>query len=130
MKLKILLVDDQELFRSGLVMLLEDEEDMELCGEAGTGRQSIELAQSTSADVVVMDINLPDMSGMDATQTIKQNSPATKVLILTAHETEDYLQLAKESGAEGFLLKRSAVDDLADAIRCVSRGEDYVDGAL
>jgi DNA-binding NarL/FixJ family response regulator len=108
-------------------MLLEDEDDLEICGEAKTGRQAIELAGKTEAEVVVLDVNLPDMSGMEVTRAVKEHFMDTKVLILTAHDTEDYLLEAKAAGADGFLLKRSAPDRLPEAIRCVGRGEEFLD---
>lgn len=111
-------------------MLLEDEDDMEICGEAETGRRAIDLASSTGANVVVLDINLPDMSGVDVTKAIKDRSKDTKVLILTAHDTEEYFHQAKAAGAEGFLLKQSVSDQLSEAIRCIERGEEFLDEAV
>lgn len=126
-KLRILLADDQSVFRAGLKMLLSYETDLEVVGEASTGREAIRLAFEAMPDLVVMDISLRDMSGIEATREIVRQKPETKVLVLTAHETGHHLDEVFESGARGYALKRAAATDLPAALRQVADGKTYVD---
>ncbi|MFW0119544.1 response regulator [Rothia sp. P5766] len=122
MSIRVLLADDQELVRSGFSLILSMEEDMEVVGQAGNGQDAIALTGQTRPDVILMDVQMPVMDGIEATARIRQDYPETAVLILTTFDREDYLFAALEAGASGFLLKTSDADDLVDAIRKVASG--------
>jgi len=120
---RILLVDDQLLFRKGLRALLEDEEDMEVVGEASDGAQAVDRARSAKPDVVLMDINMPVCNGVEATRMIKAELPETKVIALTVSDEDNDLFEAIKSGASGYLLKDLRPEELFDLIRGVLREE-------
>ncbi|MFW0111987.1 response regulator [Rothia sp. CCM 9416] len=122
MTIRVLLADDQELVRSGFSLILSMEDDMEVVGQAGNGQEAIALTEQTQPDVILMDVQMPVMDGIEATARIRQEYPETSVLILTTFDREDYLFAALEAGASGFLLKTSDADDLVDAIRKVASG--------
>ncbi|GAB4451835.1 MAG: response regulator transcription factor [Anaerolineales bacterium] len=122
----LLLVDDHAVVRSGLRMLLENEADMEIVGEANTGRQALELVQALEPEVVIMDITLPDLSGIEVTRRIKAAHPETAVVALTIHEDQQYFFEMLQAGASGYVPKRAAPDDLIAAIRAAHRGEVYI----
>ncbi|MFW0182601.1 response regulator [Rothia sp. CCM 9417] len=122
MTIRVLLADDQELVRSGFSLILSMEDDMEVVGQAGNGQEAIALTGQTRPDVILMDVQMPVMDGIEATARIRQEYPETSVLILTTFDREDYLFAALEAGASGFLLKTSDADDLVDAIRKVASG--------
>ncbi|GAB4461499.1 MAG: response regulator transcription factor [Anaerolineales bacterium] len=122
----LLLVDDHEVVRSGLRMLLENEADMEIVGEANTGGQALELVQALEPNVVIMDITLPDVSGIEVTRRIKEEHPETAVVALTIHEDQQYFFEMLQAGAAGYVPKRAAPDDLIAAIRAAHRGEMYL----
>lgn len=122
MTIRVLLADDQELVRSGFSLILSMEDDMEVVGQAGNGQEAIALAEQTRPDVILMDVQMPVMDGIEATARIRHEHPETAVLILTTFDREDYLFAALEAGASGFLLKTSDADDLVDAIRKVASG--------
>lgn len=124
--IRLLLVDDHEVVRSGLRMLLENEADMEIVGEANTGRQALELVQALKPNVVIMDITLPDLSGIEVTWRIKAAHPETAVVALTIHEDQQYFFEMLQAGAAGYVPKRAAPDDLIAAIRAAHRGEVYL----
>ncbi|MEP0805382.1 MAG: response regulator transcription factor [Chloroflexota bacterium] len=124
--IRLLLVDDHEVVRSGLRMLLENEADMEIVGEANTGRQALELVQALKPNVVIMDITLPDLSGIEVTRRIKAAHPETAVVALTIHEDQQYFFEMLQAGAAGYVPKRAAPDDLIAAIRAAHRGEVYL----
>jgi two-component system response regulator NreC len=126
MPIRLLLVDDHQVVRSGLRMLLASENDVEIVGEAGTGRDAIAQVASSSPDVVLMDIGLPDMSGIDATREIKRLYPRVAVVALTIHEDEEYFFRMLEAGAGGYVPKRAAPDELLTAIRTAAKGEVYL----
>ncbi|MFT3883315.1 MAG: response regulator [Gemmatales bacterium] len=123
-------VDDHPVMRSGLRLLLDTQSDMEVVGDTDNGKEAVQQVADTSPDVVIMDVSLPGLNGIDATKNIHQASPAIKILALTAYEDRGYYQQMRKAGASGFVLKRSAADDLVDAVRQVARGETYVDPAL
>lgn len=125
-KIRLLLVDDHEVVRSGLRMLLDDQPDLTIEGEAGTGAQALALAAELKPDVAVMDITLPDMSGIDVTRRIKAAVPQVAVVALTIHEDEQYFFEMLQAGASGYVPKRAAPDDLLTAIRAAYRGETYI----
>ncbi|NWG32954.1 MAG: response regulator transcription factor [Chloroflexi bacterium] len=126
MEIRLLLVDDHEVVRSGLRMLLENEADMEIVGEANTGRQALELVETLKPHVVIMDITLPDVSGIEVTRRIKESHPDIAVVALTIHEDQQYFFEMLQAGASGYVPKRAAPDDLITAIRAAHRGEVYI----
>ncbi len=125
-KIRLMLVDDHAVVRSGLRMLLENEEDLLLVGEAGSGKQALELVTELKPDVVIMDITLPDMSGIEVTQQLKQKHPKIAVVALTIHEDQQYFFEMLRVGASAYVPKRAAPDDLISAIRSAHRGDVYI----
>ncbi len=126
-KVKIILVDDHAMVRTGLRMLLEAQDDMEIVAEAETALEAIELAQSVQPDIVLMDIQLPGkMNGIEATRRIKEIMPETAVLALTMYEEDQYFFEMLKAGASGYVPKRAAPNSLVTAIRTVSNGESYL----
>jgi DNA-binding NarL/FixJ family response regulator len=121
--IRVLLVDDQQLIRAGLRMLLDAEAGMEVVGEAGDGRTAVTLAAQLVPDVVVMDIRMPGVDGITATSRIMSERPATRVLILTTFGDDDHLYPALQSGACGFLLKDAPPAELLNGIRQAAAGE-------
>lgn len=128
--LRIALCDDHAIVRSGLRRILEAEEDFTVVGEAGTVAEAIDLAQSTEPDVFVMDVGLPDGSGIDAAAHIRKASTKVRVLVLTMHEDIAYLRRAFEAGINGYLLKEAADAELVAAIRRIADGQQYVHPTL
>lgn len=126
MSIRLILVDDHEVVRSGLRMLLENESGIEIIAEAGSAAEAIELVQEHNPTVVLMDIGLPDMSGIEATRTIKQLELDTAVVALTIHEDEEYFFRMLEAGASGYVPKRAAPEELITAIRVAAEGEVYL----
>jgi two-component system, NarL family, response regulator NreC len=125
-KIRLLLVDDHEVVRTGLRMLLEHQPDMEIVGEANTGTEALEMAVQAEPDVIVMDITLPDISGIEATRQIKQSLPGTAIVALTIHEDEQYFFEMLQAGAAGYVPKRAAPEDLISAIRAAYNEEIYL----
>lgn len=126
MSIRILIVDDHGVLRAGLRALLSAEPDLEVVGEAAAGDQGFSLAGDLQPDVVLLDISLPDLSGIEITRRLKERLPEVRVLILTFHEDESLLQEAIRAGAAGYIVKRAAESELIDAIRAVWRGDLYV----
>lgn len=126
MTIRLLLVDDHAVVRSGIRMLLENESDIEIAGEAGKAQEALEAVAALSPDVVVMDIGLPDMSGIEVTQHIKQKWPQVAVVALTIHEDEEYFFKMIQAGASGYIPKRAAPEELLTAIRTAAAGEVYL----
>jgi two-component system response regulator NreC len=129
-KIRLLLVDDHEIVRAGIKMLFLAEKDMEVVGEVGSGEAAIEAVEELNPDVVIMDVAMPGMSGIEATQQIKKASPATAVLALTMYEDEQYFFEMLNAGASGYIPKRAAPDDLVSAIRAVSQGNVFLHSTL
>ena len=125
MPVRILLADDHGVVRKGLRFLLERQQGMEVVGEAGDGREALRLAESASPDVVIMDIAMPLLNGIEATAQIVKRDPRIAVIILSMHSDEDYLLSALNAGAKGYLLKDSAEVDLVRAIQAVRRGTPF-----
>ncbi|MGP4053025.1 response regulator [Streptomyces sp. 2A115] len=125
MSIRVLLADDQDLVRTSFRMLIESEPDLEVVGEAATGEEAVALARSTRADVVLMDIRMPDMDGLAATRAISadEDLAGVRVLILTTFEADEHVFHALRAGASGFLGKSVELSYLLDAIRLVARGE-------
>jgi two-component system, NarL family, response regulator NreC len=126
MTIRLLLVDDHQVVRSGLRMLLASESDVEIVGEAGTAREALDSVRVLKPTVVLMDIGLPDLSGIDATREIKRTHPEVAVVALTIHEDEEYFFKMLEAGAEGYVPKRAAPEELITAIRAAAAGEVYL----
>jgi two-component system response regulator NreC len=126
MKIRLLLVDDHQVVRSGLRMLLANESDVEIVGEAGTAHEALDAVQQLKPTVVLMDIGLPDLSGIDATREIKRTNPEVAVVALTIHEDEEYFFKMLEVGAGGYVPKRAAPEELLTAIRAAAAGEVYL----
>jgi len=124
-KLRILLADDHIVMRSGLRALLERQPNLEVVGESENGRETVELAASLGPDVVVMDVGMPILNGIEATKTIVTQRPATAVVILSMHADESYVMRALKAGARGYLLKDSAASDLISAIHAVSQNKSF-----
>ncbi|MBB4910978.1 response regulator [Actinophytocola algeriensis] len=122
MTLRVLLADDQDLVRAGFRVILGMEDDLEVAGEAGDGLAAVELATRLHPDVVLMDVQMPGVDGLEATRRILATVD-TKVVILTTFDSEDYLFEALRAGASGFLLKNASPEDLVDAVRVVARGD-------
>ncbi len=125
-KIKILIVDDQELFREGLVTLLSVQNDFEVVGQAGNGEEAILLTSKNSPDIVLMDLRMPVMSGVDACSRITQLFPKMKVIVLTTFDEDELVFDALHAGAVGYLLKDVSPEKLFDAIRTANRGEYYL----
>ncbi len=126
MTIRLLLVDDHAVVRLGLRMLLEDEPDMTIVGEAETAAEAVEAAQSLRPDVVLMDIGLPDATGIVATRLIKESMPGAAVVALTIHEDAEYFFKMLEAGANGYVPKRAAPEELITAIRVAAADEVYL----
>jgi two-component system, NarL family, response regulator NreC len=124
-KLRILLADDHIVVRTGLRALLERQPNLEVVGECENGRETVELAASLAPDVVVMDVAMPVLNGIEATKTIVTQRPATAVVILSMHADESYVMRALKAGARGYLLKDSAAADLISAIHAVSLNKSF-----
>ena len=129
-KLRIVLVDDHEVLREGLRMVLDRASNLEVVGEAGDGLAALNVSREVRPDVVVMDISMPGVNGLKATEMLKAEIPAAKVLILTRHTDSSYVQQLLNSGASGYLLKQSASEELVRAIRRVGAGHCYLDPAV
>ncbi len=121
----VLLAEDHMIVREGLRKLLEAESDIEVVGEASTGRQTVALAQKLHPDVVVMDIAMPVLNGLEATRHIRQLVPDTKILILSAHSDDAYLESVTDLGASGYLIKQTSAHYLAEAIREIHKGKTF-----
>lgn len=125
-KIKILLADDHAVLRAGLKSLLSMQPDMSVIAEAGDGEEAVLKSSEFAPDIVLMDITMPGLSGLEATKKIKAQNLATKVLVLTMHEDEAYLQRALRSGADGYVPKKAADTELLAAIRATHKGEHFI----
>lgn len=124
--IRVVLVDDQEMIRMGMRMVLESQEGIEIVGEADDGDVAVDLVERVDADVVVMDIRMPRISGVEATRRIRERSDAPRVLILTTFDFDEYAYDALQAGASGFLLKDTPVEDVAAAIAHIHNGDAVV----
>jgi DNA-binding NarL/FixJ family response regulator len=128
--LRILVADDHAIVRQGLRLLIDNQPDMEVIGEAADGRAAIDLAVAMKPDIVVMDVSMPGMSGLIATRSLKQQQPTIMIVALTRHEDDTYLEELLRGGASAYVLKQSAPADFLKAIRAVAAGGIYVDPAM
>jgi two-component system NarL family response regulator len=129
-RLRVLIVDDHALFRRGLQMVLRQEEDIDVVGEAGDGHEAVEKAQELMPDVVLMDVRMPGQSGIKATEQIKDLIPHAKILMLTISDEEADLYDAIKAGASGYLLKEISIDEVADAVRSVWSGQSRISPSM
>jgi two-component system response regulator NreC len=125
-KIHILLADDHTILRAGLKMMLNAQPDMEVVGEAPDGRQAIAETQRLQPDIILMDITMPEMSGIEATRHIKKLVPESKILILTMHEHDEYVFQALRAGASGYMLKEAADTELISALHVIQSGQFYL----
>jgi two-component system, NarL family, response regulator NreC len=128
--LRILLADDHTVVRSGLRALLERQNNFEIVGEAQNGRETVSLCASLQPDVVVMDVGMPLLNGIEATKALLKQSPSTGVVILSMHSDESYVMRSLQAGARAYLLKDSAPSDLLSAIEAVSHGKSFFSSAI
>ena len=129
-KIKVLLADDHTILRHGLRAMLEREPDIEVVAEAEDGRAAVHLARQVKPDIIVMDIGMPLLNGLEATRQVRAACPAIKILILTMHDNEEYIRPVLAAGAAGYLLKDAAGTALVEAIRAVYRGEAVLSPAI
>ena len=129
-RIRVLLADDHQVVRDGLRLLIDGQRDMRVVGEAGNGKEALQQARDLKPDVVVMDLSMPELNGLLATERLKAELPEIKVVALTVHEDASYLLHLCKAGAAGYVLKRSAGDDLIRAIRAVAAGGLHFDPTL
>jgi DNA-binding NarL/FixJ family response regulator len=128
--IRVFLADDHRMMRDGIRAILERQPDFEVVGEAADGREAVRLAHQLQPDVVVMDVSMPLLNGLEAMRQILQGCPDTSVLILTVHEREDLVAQLLSAGASGYMIKRAAAQDLVSAVQAVFRGDAYIDPAI
>lgn len=124
--IRVLIVDDHELVRTGIKRILEDTRDIRVIAEASTGEEALNQVREHGPDVVLMDVNMPGIGGLEATRKIIQTHPGLRVIVVTIHVDEPYPTRLLEAGASGYLTKGCAVDEIVDAIQVVHRGERYI----
>jgi two-component system response regulator NreC len=125
-RIKVVVADDHAIVREGVRMILGREQDIEVVGEAGDGQQALDLVASLQPQVVIMDISMPGMGGIEATQRLKAKHPEVQVLALTMHEDETYVFQLLRAGAAGYVLKRAAAQDLVQGVRAAAKGEAFL----
>ena len=126
MSIRVVVADDQDLVRIGLVMILSAQPDIDVIGEAGSGLEAVEKAASLKPDLIIMDVNMPDLDGIEATRRIKEKHPSISVIVLTVNDEELFLIEAVRAGAASFLLKDSSSDQLINSIRAVAEGASLI----
>ena len=124
--IRILIADDHDLFRAGLRLLIETQQDMRVIGEAGTGRETLGLCKRVKPDVLLLDLDMPDIDGIEVTQQIVSTQPDIRVLVLTMYDSEDYAMQLTRCGASGYIVKGTSPKDLPEAIRLIMSGEQYI----
>ncbi len=129
-RIRILLADDHAVVRQGFKMILAAQTDMEIVGEAGNGREAVQLATELQPDVVVMDVAMPELNGIEATRRLTAASPRTRVVALSMHKDSVYVREILRAGARGYLLKDSPAPDLVSAVRAVASGEGFLSPAV
>lgn len=128
--IKVLIADDHDIVLDGLRFMINAQEDMKVVGEAKDGRTSVKLAQQLHPDIVIMDVSMPDLNGMEATREIKTKAPSVKVLALSAHSNRKFVTNILEAGASGYLLKNDATEKLINAIRHVASDRSYLSPSI
>jgi two-component system response regulator DegU len=129
-KINVVLADDHILVRNGIKAMLESEPDIKVVGEAGNGAEALESAKALKPDILVLDIRMPEMTGLEAAAKLKSYSPATKAVILSMHDSEDYVLQALDSGAYGYLLKDTDKNEFIKALKQIHGGTKYFSGAV
>jgi two-component system response regulator NreC len=125
-RIRVVLADDHRMMREGIRAMVERRSDIEVVGEAADGREAVRLAAQMCPDVVVMDVSMPLLNGIEATRHIRRDCPGVRVLILTVHESQDYVAQLLSAGADGYMIKKAGGDELVNAIRAVARGEAFL----
>ena len=126
--IKIVIADDHRIIRDGLKSLLSDEKDIEILGEAANGLEALIKTRELNPDILIADISMPEMNGIEMTRILCKEKSETKILIVSMHDNEDYINQALDAGASGYLLKDSSKDELLKAIKAVANGETYCSG--
>jgi len=129
-KIRVILAEDHRTVREGFRLLLDAQPDIEVVGEAGDGRAALRLAKELAPDIVLMDVSMPEMNGLKATERLREESPAVRVVMLTRHTDQAYLQQLLQAGASGYVLKLSDPSVLLQAVRAVAAGGKYLDPAI
>jgi len=129
-RIRVVISDDHDLFRRGLRMVLEAEEDIEVVAEAANGQEAVARVEELAPDVVLMDVRMPRMGGIEATRLIRQLFPTTRIIVLTVSDEEDDLYGAVKAGANGYLLKEVSIEEVADAVRAVFGGQSLISPTL
>jgi len=129
-KLRIILADDHALVRAGIRVLIESVPDLEVAGEAGNGKEALELVERTLPDIALLDIAMPEMNGIKVTEAVARVYPKVKVIILSMHSSPEFVLQALRAGAQGYIVKEGATSELAAAIHAVARGESYLSPAV
>jgi DNA-binding NarL/FixJ family response regulator len=124
-KIRILLVDDHAVVRKGLISLLEDEDHLEVVGDVGSGKEALELVPKLKPGVILLDLNMPEMSGMETAKHLKKLAPSIKILVFSMHNDADYVLKSIENGVDGYLLKDSEKDEILLGIKTVFEGNKY-----
>jgi two-component system response regulator NreC len=127
---RILIADDHAVVRSGLRLILSAQADLEVVGEAGTGEETLEKTIALRPDILLLDIAMPGLNGLEAARQVRQQAPEVRIIVLTMHDDEAYLRQFLEMGAAGYVLKKAADTELLGAIHAVKRGEPFIDPAL
>jgi DNA-binding NarL/FixJ family response regulator len=128
--IRVVIADDQDLVREGLRMMLEAEPDIAVAGEAGTGKEALDITRQTNADLVLMDVRMPDLDGIEATARLVSSGSRARVLVLTTFDLDEYVYRALKAGASGFLLKDATREQLAAAVRTVAAGDALLAPAI
>ncbi|HEV2760086.1 MAG: response regulator transcription factor [Actinomycetota bacterium] len=129
-RIRVVISDDHDLFRRGLRMVLEAEDDIEVVAEAANGQEAVSRVEELAPDVVLMDVRMPRMGGIEATRLIRQLFPTTRIIVLTVSDEEDDLYGAVKAGANGYLLKEVSIEEVADAVRAVFGGQSLISPGL
>ena len=128
--MRVLLAEDHTIVRQGIAALLGTESDIEVVGEASNGLEAIELAKKLGPDVILMDIGMPQLNGLETTREIKRRFPSMKILVLTMYDNEEWIFQILKAGASGYLIKDSAMNDLTSALRAVYQGDSYLSPSI
>jgi DNA-binding NarL/FixJ family response regulator len=129
-KVKLLVADDHKIFRQGINKLLEEESDLQVVGEAADGREAVKKATELKPDVILMDIAMANLNGLEATKQIKKVLPSVKVIMLTMHKNEEYILQSFQAGASGYILKEGAVEELVSAIRSIHSDKSFLSPSI
>ncbi|MGB7060854.1 MAG: response regulator transcription factor [Candidatus Zixiibacteriota bacterium] len=129
-KIKLLVADDHKIFRQGIKKLLEEESDLQVVGEASDGREAVKKTTELKPDVILMDIAMANLNGLEATRQIKKHLPSAKVIMVTMHKNEEYVLQSFQAGASGFILKEGAVEELVSAIRSINSDKSFLSPSI